>query len=250
MITLEGTILYHGSRTGIIGEIKPEGRAISDFGKGFYMGTKREQAELLVLDEPSSVIYTLNLHLENIPQKHILIFSNPMDWAFFVLYNRNMLEDFEGIQNTQFYKNLANIANNKDIIIGPIADDNMTMIMEQFVDETITDKTFMECIRCSNWGSQYVAKTKRACEQIEIIKKEKITTEKRESYYKNEADRRRENNKKLKTTRKQYRREGKYLNEILEEYQRQEQHKKRLRQAGILDNNSPETTIDFDQPGQ
>ncbi len=214
------------------------------------MGTKREQAELLVLDEPSSVIYTLNLHLENIPQKHILIFSNPMDWAFFVLYNRNMLEDFEGIQNTQFYKNLANIANNKDIIIGPIADDNMTMIMEQFVDETITDKTFMECIRCINWGSQYVAKTKRACEQIEIIKKEKITTEKRESYYKNEADRRRENNKKLKTTRKQYRREGKYLNEILEEYQRQEQHKKRLRQAGILDNNSPETTIDFDQPGQ
>lgn len=162
------------------------------------MGTKREQAELLVLDEPSSVIYTLNLHLENIPQKHILIFSNPMDWAFFVLYNRNMLEDFEGIQNTQFYKNLANIANNKDIIIGPIADDNMTMIMEQFVDETITDKTFMECIRCINWGSQYVAKTKRACEQIEIIKKEKITTEKRESYYKNEADRRRENNKKLK----------------------------------------------------
>lgn len=214
------------------------------------MGTKREQAELLVLDEPSSVIYTLNLHLENIPQKHILTFSNPMDWAFFVLYNRNMLEDFEGIQNTQFYKNLANIANNKDIIIGPIADDNMTMIMEQFVDETITDKTFMECIRCINWGSQYVAKTKRACEQIEIIKKEKITTEKRESYYKNEADRRRENNKKLKTTRKQYRREGKYLNEILEEYQRQEQHKKRLRQAGILDNNSPETTIDFDQPGQ
>ena len=155
------------------------------------MGTKREQAELLVLDEPSSVIYTLNLHLENIPQKHILTFSNPMDWAFFVLYNRNMLEDFEGIQNTQFYKNLANIANNKDIIIGPIADDNMTMIMEQFVDETITDKTFMECIRCINWGSQYVAKTKRACEQIEIIKKEKITTEKRESYYKNEADRRR-----------------------------------------------------------
>lgn len=214
------------------------------------MGTKREQAELLVLDEPSSVIYTLNLHLENILQKHILTFSNPMDWAFFVLYNRNMLEDFEGIQNTQFYKNLANIANNKDIIIGPIADDNMTMIMEQFVDETITDKTFMECIRCINWGSQYVAKTKRACEQIEIIKKEKITTEKRESYYKNEADRRRENNKKLKTTRKQYRREGKYLNEILEEYQRQEQHKKRLRQAGILDNNSPETTIDFDQPGQ
>lgn len=213
------------------------------------MGTKREQAELLVLDEPS-VIYTLNLHLENIPQKHILTFSNPMDWAFFVLYNRNMLEDFEGIQNTQFYKNLANIANNKDIIIEPIADDNMTMIMEQFVDETITDKTFMECIRCINWGSQYVAKTKRACEQIEIIKKEKITTEKRESYYKNEADRRRENNKKLKTTRKQYRREGKYLNEILEEYQRQEQHKKRLRQAGILDNNSPETTIDFDQPGQ
>lgn len=225
MINLKNTILYHGSRTGIIGKIQPEGRSILDFGKGFYMGTKREQTELLVLEEPDPIIYTLNLHLENIPQKNILTFSNPMEWAFFVLYNRNLLENFDGIQNTEFYKKLANMSNDKDIIIGPIADDNMTMIMRQFVNGTITDKTFMETMRCIDWGSQYVAKTKRACEQIEIIKKEKITTEKRETYHKSEAERRRENNKKMKITHKQYRREGRYLNEILEEYQQSEHQK-------------------------
>ena len=32
-------ILYHGSKSGIIGAIEPKSRKQCDFGKGFYMGT-------------------------------------------------------------------------------------------------------------------------------------------------------------------------------------------------------------------
>lgn len=35
--------LYHGSKLGLKGAIKPESRAACDFGSGFYMGTESTQ---------------------------------------------------------------------------------------------------------------------------------------------------------------------------------------------------------------
>lgn len=40
--------LYHGSKGGIRGDIRPIARPECDFGSGFYMGTKKLQAETLV----------------------------------------------------------------------------------------------------------------------------------------------------------------------------------------------------------
>lgn len=214
---MDSVKLYHGSRNGIKGDIQPKSRNLCDFGTGFYMGTKPEQVKDLVFNEMSPVFYTLNLHLENIAQQRILILSD-MDWAFFVLYNRGMLKE---IKNTAFYQKLAGMDRDKDIIIGPIADDNMTMVMQQFTDGLITDKTFMECIRCIDYGMQYVAKTERACKQVEILRKENIDTTEPNKYQERENERRRENNRKLKKTRREYRGQGRYLDEILEEYQKQ-----------------------------
>ena len=36
-------LLYHGSKSGIIGDIAPKSREMCDFGKGFYMGTEPGQ---------------------------------------------------------------------------------------------------------------------------------------------------------------------------------------------------------------
>lgn len=36
-------LLYHGSKSGIVGEIEPKSRPQCDFGKGFYMGTEVTQ---------------------------------------------------------------------------------------------------------------------------------------------------------------------------------------------------------------
>lgn len=215
---MENIILYHGSKEGIIGDIQPIGRSVSDFGQGFYMGTKREQAELLVLDEPSPIIYTLRPHLIRIPQEQILTFSDTLEWALFVLYNRNMLEDYDNIEQSALYEKLANMGKNKEFIIGPIADDNMTMLMQQFVDETITDKVFIECIKCIDLGDQYVAKTESACKQIDIIEEEKLSLEKQNIYRKSESERRRNKNRTLKQTRKQYKGEGLYLSDIIKKY--------------------------------
>ena len=111
--------LYHGSRTGIIGPIQPKSRPNCDFGSGFYMGTKIEQVRSLIYNEKNPMLYTIDLHLENIPDNRILTLSG-MDWAFYVLYNRNKLEK---IKDTLLYKKISELGNNKDVIIGPIADD-------------------------------------------------------------------------------------------------------------------------------
>ena len=89
--------LYHGSRTGIIGPIQPKSRPNCDFGSGFYMGTKIEQVRSLIYNEKNPMLYTIDLHLENIPDNRILTLSG-MDWAFYVLYNRNKLEKIKKSQ--------------------------------------------------------------------------------------------------------------------------------------------------------
>ena len=61
--------LYHGSRGGIVGNIKPESRIRCDFGKGFYMGTNREQAMSLIAADQAPVLYELKLDLINVSKK-------------------------------------------------------------------------------------------------------------------------------------------------------------------------------------
>ena len=43
-------LLYHGSKSGIDGEIAPKSREMCDFGKGFYMGTEPGQPLALICD--------------------------------------------------------------------------------------------------------------------------------------------------------------------------------------------------------
>ena len=54
--------LYHGSKSGIRGEIAPISRERCDFGKGFYMGTDRAQPLTLICNYPKAILYTCLLY--------------------------------------------------------------------------------------------------------------------------------------------------------------------------------------------
>ncbi len=205
--------LYHGSRGGIVGDIQPCSRVRCDFGQGFYMGTKSEQAKTLICTDSDPILYTVNLKLSEINENNILVLSD-MDWAYYVLYNRGRLES---VKNTEFYKSIANMGAEIDVIIGPIADDNMNVIMKQFANGDITDKALLECIRCINYGTQYVAKTKNACSHIEICLEESLDMTKFIEYQRYRNARKQESEQKVKVIKRQYRSEGKYLDQILEE---------------------------------
>ena len=210
--------LYHGSRTGIIGPIQPKSRPNCDFGSGFYMGTKIEQVRSLIYNEKNPMLYTIDLHLENIPDNRILTLSG-MDWAFYVLYNRNKLEK---IKDTLLYKKISELGNNKDVIIGPIADDNLNSVMKDFTKGKFTDKIFLESIRCIDYGVQYVAKTNVACQQAIISSEKKLDLTLYDEYQTYRTDRRTENNQKIEIINELYNGEGKNLKQILNEYQNQD----------------------------
>ena len=57
--------LYHGSRNGIKGKIKPNSRKKCDFGKGFYMGTYLEQIRGLVCNKTAPIEYKVKFSKKN-----------------------------------------------------------------------------------------------------------------------------------------------------------------------------------------
>ena len=73
---MKDIILYHGSRGGIEGKIKPCSRPRCDFGQGFYMGENPQQVKGLVVEDMEPIFYTLKFKLSEIPENKILSEQN------------------------------------------------------------------------------------------------------------------------------------------------------------------------------
>ena len=63
-----------------------------------------------------------------------------------------------------------------------------------------------------------MAKTETACQQIEILSAEKLDMSKYKEYQKFNTERRKESKQKVDTIRHLYRRDGQYLDQILDIY--------------------------------
>lgn len=77
--------LYHGSKSGIRGEIAPISRERCDFGKGFYMGTDRAQPLTLICNYPKAILYTLRVDLSNLNIYDVRV---GMEWALLIAFHR------------------------------------------------------------------------------------------------------------------------------------------------------------------
>ena len=91
---MKDMIVYHGSRGGIEGEIRPSSRARCDFGRGFYMGTNQDQAKGLVVSDSSPYFYRMKVHLSDVPEDRILRL-NGKEWLYTVLACRKTVKQFE-----------------------------------------------------------------------------------------------------------------------------------------------------------
>lgn len=209
---MNNIIIYHGSRSGIKGLITPCSREKCDFGQGFYMGTSKKQVSGLVCYATSPKIYELKLNLSKIPEDKILKLQG-LKWAFFVLYNRNRLNE---IKNSAIYKLLSNLGNNKDIIIGPIADDNMSLAITEFIKGKITDVALYQSLKAIDYGIQYVAKSDFACENIEIIKENTISFNEKKEAINYSKQKRIDGHNVFADTSLKYRRQGMFFDELLE----------------------------------
>lgn len=202
-------ILYHGSKKGIAGDIAPISRAECDFGQGFYMGTATLQPLTLVCAEDKPKFYTVEFDLSGLKVLEVEIV---MDWAMMIAYYRKQMEKIKG---TEIYEKYAHFADGYDVIVGCIANDRMYTELARFFNGTITDTALLKCLSVLDLGKQYVAVTQKACDQIKIIEERDLYLLERLALQDQSVARRAEGVALADEVVKQYRREGRFFDEIL-----------------------------------
>lgn len=201
--------LYHGSKSGIVGDIAPASREHCDFGKGFYMGTDKAQPLTLICNYSDAKLYTLKANLSGLK---ILDIEVGIDWALLVAYNRGKMDSVKG---TAIYNRIAEMADGCDMLIGFIANDRMFVVLDRFFKGEITDEALIHSLSALKLGKQYVALTEKACKQIEIIEENALTDKDRETLRTASEDNRSKGVALADEICRKYRREGRFFDEIL-----------------------------------
>jgi len=203
-------VLFHGSKSGIEGNIAPKSRKQCDFGQGFYMGTEPGQPLTLICDYEKSKFYIVSVAIDELKMLEV---PADLEWAMVVAYHRGRMESIKG---TAFYNKYRDMAEGKDLIVGSIADDRMFYVIDNFFIGNITDKALVSSLAALELGKQYVAVTKKGCEAVRIEREVEISYLER-LFVQEVAEQNRTRGVSLANKIcKDYRREGMYFDEILE----------------------------------
>lgn len=155
-------LLYHGSKSGIDGKIEPKSRKQCDFGKGFYMGSNPGQALTLICDYEKSKFYIVSINTDELANIEV---PADIDWAMLVAYHRGRMEKING---TPFYNKYRDMTLNKDLIIGNIANDRMFFVIDNFFVGNVTDVALINSLSALQLGKQYVAVSQKGCDAVRI----------------------------------------------------------------------------------
>ena len=204
-------LLYHASKSGIEGTIEPKSRKQCDFGKDFYMGTDPGQTLTLICDYEKSKFYIVSVSTENLA---LIEVPADIDWAMLVAYHRGKKEKIDG---TPFYNKYRDMTQDKDLIIGNIANDRMFFVIDNFFVGNVTDMALVNSLSALQLGKQYVVISQKGCDAVRIEAEVELSYLER-LFIKEIAEENRARGISLANDIcKNYRREGIYFDEILDE---------------------------------
>lgn len=203
-------ILYHGSKSGIRGKIAPISREKCDFGAGFYMGTEPAQPLTLICDFEKSRFYIVSIAMEDLG---IIEVPANLEWSMLVAYNRGKMERIKG---TDIYEKYRRFCENKDVIIGSIANDRMFYVLDNFFLGNITDLALIKSLSALQLGRQYVTVTQRGCDAVRIEKEISISYLERRFMQDASEENRAKGIRAANDICKNYRREGEFFDEIMD----------------------------------
>lgn len=162
-------ILYHGSNV----EVKEINLSICkmfrDFGRGFYLTDIRSQAENMAIrtsrikgGKPVLNLYDIDDNFMKSSELAIKDFSTipTEEWALFVMNNRNRY--FSDFQNQ-----LCNQDNKYDIVHGPVANDAMAVLFQQFEQEFIDLEMLKRRMTYKELSMQYSFHTQKAVAMLQ-----------------------------------------------------------------------------------
>ena len=157
-------ILFHGSNTDIKSINLAMCRPYKDLGRGFYLTEIKDQALKMAKrvakiygGQPIVNIYEISDDfIENMTLNIRRFADTPSEeWARFVMNNRSRIfTNFSSLECNLDYK--------YDIVIGPVADDDMAMLFRQYQNELITFENLMSGMTFRKTTNQYSFHTERA----------------------------------------------------------------------------------------
>lgn len=163
-------ILYHGTNIDIQSIDLASCRPYKDFGRGFYTTDIQDQARKMATrvariygGNPIVNVYEIDDHYMKNNGLNVLDFGKiPSEkWAVFVMNNRNKAFTDFGSPDCNFdYK--------YDIVAGPVADDDMTMLFRQYQNDLISMQILLKGITFREVTRQYSFHTENA---VALLKK-------------------------------------------------------------------------------
>lgn len=203
-------LLFHGAKIDISGRISVErSRKNNDFGQGFYCGESLEQSAMFVSNYPRASLYMLDFDKTGMQELRLGV---EQDWMLMIAFFRGKLTAYE---NHPIIQRILNRLNGIDYVVAPIADNRMFQIIDSFIEGEITDVQCRHCLSATNLGNQYVFLTQRAADRIQILRKCYLASVEKEAYISIRSEDAEVSNDKVKIARKQYRGQGKYIEDIL-----------------------------------
>lgn len=159
-------ILYHGTNQEIHRIDLTKCRPYKDFGRGFY--TTHFQDQAIQMAKRVSQIYgghpiicRFEVNETEINQLRVLKFAVPCDtWAQFVMNNRKRVLTSPGGKPTPF-------SHSYDVVIGPVANDDLALLFRQFEFGFLTSKALIKEMTFKKLTIQYSFHTERA---IQLLK--------------------------------------------------------------------------------
>lgn len=157
-------ILYHGSNVKIDSINLAMCRPYKDFGRGFYLTEIKTQAENMATrvsriygGNPILNSFEIDDDFKTNSFLNIKDFGSVVseEWAKFVMNNRSKLFD-------DWKSDLCNKDNKYDIVIGPVADDNMVLLFRQYEKELIDFETLLKGMVYKKTSSQYSFHTEKS----------------------------------------------------------------------------------------
>ena len=155
--------LYHGSNQTILSIELSKGKKYKDFGQGFYTTPIRDQAvywSKRIADRfggvPTVTEFEFNQEAAFTAGLKVKVFEKPnKEWALFVMANRK--------------KGDADFHHDYDIVIGPVADDNMARLFGLYDLEIIDLDAVVKGIMYKDLNSQYFFATEKSLNYLERL---------------------------------------------------------------------------------
>lgn len=205
-------LLFHGSKRGLEGTLSlGASRKNNDFGQGFYCGENVEQSALFVSQYPQSSLYMMAFDTQGLRGE---TYGLDTDWMLTIAAFRGTLGEFATCNRIL---ELRNQVGKVDYVVAPIADNRMFEVLDSFAAGEITDVQCQQMLSATDLGMQYVLVSEKALEHVKLLEHCYLCAAEKARYQEAAAERSRVGLDKAKIARREYRGQGRYVDELLGE---------------------------------